>query len=108
MYDDGFGQDQEPIQSFRLNTCGTISDDFKTRVVRITDVSRVGIGFEIDDFAIKMNEVYETTIFCDDESVRLQLIVRYAHIMEKTIRYGCDIHRIAKNDLNKLYYDAAV
>jgi hypothetical protein len=104
VYDDLFGEEQQSVKGYKLNTFATITDDFRTRAVRVTDISRLGIGFEIDDFTVKMNELYETTMFCDDEAVRLQLIVRYAHIMEKTIRYGCEIHHISTPNLNNLRY----
>ncbi|MDF2963125.1 MAG: hypothetical protein K0S39_4860 [Paenibacillus sp.] len=104
LYDELFGEEQESVKSFKINTFGTITEDFKTRAVRISDVSRLGLGFEIDDFTVKLNEVYESTIFCDDEAIRMKLIVRYAHIMEKTIRYGSEIHYISTEDLNKFRY----
>jgi len=104
MYDALIGDEHGTIQSYKLNTYGTITEDFKTRAVRVSDVSSLGLGFEVDDFSVKLNEVYESTIFCDDEAVRMQLVVRYAHIMEKTIRYGSEIHYISPGDLNKFRY----
>ncbi|MFD0679757.1 MULTISPECIES: hypothetical protein [unclassified Paenibacillus] len=103
-YDELFGEEHKTVKSFKLNTFGTITEDFKTRAVRISDVSCLSLGFEIDDFTVKLNEVYESTIFCDDETIRMRLIVRYAHIMEKTIRYGSEIHYISAADLNKFRY----
>jgi hypothetical protein len=103
-FDELFGEEQEAVKSFKINTFGTITEDFKTRAVRISDVSRIGLGFEVDDFTVQLNEVYESTIFCDEASIRLKLIVRYAHIMEKTIRYGSEIQYISQADLTKLRY----
>lgn len=94
--------------SYKLNTFATISEDFKTTAVRVVDASRFGIGFEINDFSIKMHEVYDSTMFCDDESIRLKLVVRYAHILEKTIRYGAEIDSISAGDLNKFRYYIAM
>ncbi|NOU92265.1 hypothetical protein GC093_03305 [Paenibacillus sp. LMG 31456] len=103
-YGELVGEEQKAVKSYKLNTFGTITEDFKTRAVRISDVSCLSLGFKIDDFTVKLNEVYESTIFCDDETIRMQLIVRYAHIMEKTIRYGSEIHYISPADLNKFRY----
>jgi len=104
VYEELFGEEQSSFQSFKLNTFATINDDFKTTAVRVTDVSRVGIGFEINDFSIKMHHVYNSMIICDEECIYPKLIVRYAHILEKTIRYGAELHYISQVDLNKLRY----
>ncbi|TDG00624.1 PilZ domain-containing protein [Paenibacillus piri] len=104
MTEELFGDERETVHSYKLNTFGTISEDFKTRAVRFSDVSRYGLGFEIEDFTVKLNEMYESTIFCDDEAIRMKLIVRYAHIKEKTIRYGSEIHYISPADLTKFRY----
>jgi hypothetical protein len=106
-YDEFFGDEQETFQSFKLNTYATLNDDFKITAVRISDISRMGIGLEVNDFSIKLNHVYNSKIFCDDECISPKLIVRYAHILEKTIRYGTEIHQISASDLNKLHYHIA-
>lgn len=104
VYEELFGDEQSAVKSFKLNTFATINDDFKTTAVRITDVSQLGIGFEINDFSIKMHHVYNSMIICDDECIYPKLIVRYAHILEKTIRYGAELHSISQKDLNILRY----
>ncbi|CAG7631544.1 hypothetical protein ACFQI7_17375 [Paenibacillus allorhizosphaerae] len=96
--------DDMMFESFKLNVFGTISEDFRTLAVRFVDICRLGFGFEIDDFSVKLNHVYDTMIFCDEETIHPKLIVRYVHIMEKTIRYGAEIHKISAKDLNKLRY----
>ncbi|NHN29101.1 PilZ domain-containing protein [Paenibacillus agricola] len=106
-YDDCFGDEQVTIKSFKLNTFATLNDDFKITAVRISDISQMGIGIEVNDFSIKLNHVYDMKIFCDDECISPQVIVRYAHIMEKTIRYGAEMHKISTSDLNKLRYHIA-
>jgi hypothetical protein len=103
-YEDLFSDDQEPVKSFKLNTYATLNDEFKITAVRISDVSQIGIGVEVNDFSIKLNHVYDSKIFCDDECIRPKLIVRYAHILERTIRYGAEIHQISASDLNKFHY----
>lgn len=103
-FEELFGESQSTVKSFKLNTFATINDDFKTTPVRITDVSRVGIGFEVNDFSIKMHQVYNSMIICDEECIHPMLIVRYAHILEKSIRYGAELHYISEKDLNKLRY----
>lgn len=89
---------------YQLNTYGTINDDFKTTAVRYSSLSRLGFSFEVNDFSVKMNHVYNTMIICDDEAIHPKIIVRYAHIKEHTIRYGAEIHSISPSDLNKLRY----
>ncbi|MCS7462388.1 hypothetical protein N0M98_19900 [Paenibacillus doosanensis] len=101
-------EDKPAVSPFRLNTFATISEDFKTTAVRITDVSRYGLGFEVDDFSIRMHYVYDSMLICDDECIHPKLIVRYAHIMERTIRYGAEIHGISPEDLNKFRYYIAM
>lgn len=101
-YEELYRQEDKVFKSFKLNIFGTISEDFKIRSVRFTDVSRLGFGLEIDDFSVKMNEVYDSMIICDEETIHPKLIVRYAHILEKTIRYGCEIKSISPKDLHKL------
>ncbi|ULL14292.1 hypothetical protein DVH26_07435 [Paenibacillus sp. H1-7] len=101
-------EESATFTNFKLNTYGTITDDFKISAVRISDVSRFGIGFEVNDFSIKMHHVYNSMIICDEECIYPKLIVRYAHILEKTIRYGAEIHSISSGDLNKLRYYVAM
>jgi hypothetical protein len=100
--------EHQTVKSYKLNTFGTITDDFKTRAVRLCDVSRLGIGFEVDDFSVRLNQIYESTFYCDDEAIRMRLVVRYAHIMEKTIRYGSDIYYMSTGDLYKFRYFVAM
>jgi hypothetical protein len=106
-YDEFFGDEQTTIRSFKLNTYATLNDDFKITAVRISDISQISIGLEVNDFSIKLNHVYHSNIFCDDDCISPKLIVRYAHIMERTIRYGAEIHYISTSDLNKLRYHIA-
>ena len=105
---DMFLDDDTMIDSFKLNVFGTISEEFRTLAVRFVDICRLGFGFEVNDFSVKLGHVYDTMIFCDEETIHPKLIVRYVHLMEKTIRYGAEIHSISARDLNKLrYYIAA-
>ncbi|MEK3910464.1 PilZ domain-containing protein [Paenibacillus sp. FSL H7-0331] len=106
-YEDFMNDNMEPIKSFKLNTYATLNDDFKITAVRISNVSQIGIGLEVNDFSIKLNHVYDTKIFCDDECIMPKIIVRYAHILERTIRYGAEIHQISASDLNKFQYYVA-
>ncbi|MBE1441411.1 PilZ domain-containing protein [Paenibacillus sp. OAS669] len=108
VFDEWLNEGQVKYTRYKLNTFATISEDFKTTAVRVVDVSRFGIGFEINDFSIKMHEVYDSTMFCDEESIHLKLVVRYAHILEKTIRYGAEIESISSGDLNKFRYYIAM
>ncbi|MCZ8513481.1 hypothetical protein O9H85_13775 [Paenibacillus filicis] len=103
-YEDLVYDDSKKFTSFRLNTYATISEDFRTFAVRVTDVSRLGFGFEINDFSVKMNHVYDSMIICDEVTIHPKLVVRYAHILEKTIRYGAEIHHITPGDLSRLRY----
>lgn len=96
--------DDHIVPSFKLNTFGTLIDDFKIQAVRICRISRLGIGFELNDFSVKMNHIFDSMIICDEETIHPKLIVRFAHIGETTIRYGADIHSISANDLKKLRY----
>jgi hypothetical protein len=104
VYEELFGEEQTAVPSYKLNTFATINDDFKTTAVRITDISQLGIGFEINDFSVKMHHVYDSMIICDEECIHPKLIVRYAHILERTIRYGAELHFISSKDLSKLRY----
>lgn len=101
-------EEKATFTNFKLNTYGTITDDFKITAVRIADVSRFGIGFEVNDFSVKMHHVYNSMIICDDECIYPKLVVRYAHILEKTIRYGAEIASISQGDLVKLRYYVAM
>ncbi|WP_284646817.1 hypothetical protein [Paenibacillus silviterrae] len=65
-YEELYRQEDKVFKSFKLNTFGTISEDFKIRSVRFTDVSRLGFGLEVDDFSVRMNEVYDSMIICDE------------------------------------------
>ncbi|TVY10461.1 hypothetical protein [Paenibacillus cremeus] len=103
-FEELYRDESKVFTSFKLNTFGTISKDFKTYAVRFADVSRLGFGFEIDDFSIRLNQVYDSMIICNEETIHPKLIVRYAHILEKKIRYGAEIHAISNKDLNKLRY----
>jgi hypothetical protein len=104
VYEDMFNDDQQTVKSFKLNSFGTLTDDFKITSVHITDISQLGIGIEVNDFSMKLNHVYNSMIICDDECIHPKVILRYAHILEKTIRYGAEIHQISVSDLNKLRY----
>ncbi|WP_426451924.1 hypothetical protein ACP26L_07550 [Paenibacillus sp. S-38] len=104
IYDDMYRDEDRVFTSYKLNTYGTLIDDFKTMAVRFTNVSRLGFGFEVNDFSVKMNHVFDTMIMCDEATIHPKLIVRYAHIQEKTIRYGAEIHSISEKDLSKLRY----
>ncbi|WP_201319064.1 hypothetical protein [Paenibacillus sp. EPM92] len=101
---DMYRDEDVSFSSYKLNTYGTLNDDFKTTAVRYCSLSRLGFGFEVNDFSVKMNHVYDTMIICDDEAIHPKIIVRYAHIQERTIRYGAEIHAISPSDLNKLRY----
>ncbi|UUZ80694.1 hypothetical protein LJK88_38605 [Paenibacillus sp. P26] len=94
-FDELYSDDNKKCASFKLNTFGTVSEDFKTFAVRVADVSRLGFGFEVNDFSVKMNHVYDSMIICDEITIHPKLVVRYAHILEKTIRYGAEIHYIS-------------
>ncbi|WP_159887486.1 hypothetical protein [Paenibacillus puerhi] len=101
---DMYRDEDKTFSSYKLNMFGTINDDFKILPVRYCSVSRLGFGFEVNDFSVKMNHVYDTMIICDEETIHPRLVVRYAHIQENTIRYGAEIHSISPKDLNKLRY----
>lgn len=104
LLDDLYRDENIPVPSFKLNTFGTLIDDFKTQAVRFCRVSRMGFGFELNDFSLRMNHIYDSMIICDEVTIHPKLVVRYAHIQEKTIRYGAEIHSISEHDLNKLRY----
>jgi hypothetical protein len=103
-YEEMYRQENKVFTSFKINTFATLGDDFRNIAVRVADVSRLGFGFEIDDFSIRMNQVYNSMIICGEETIYPKLVVRYAHILEKTIRYGAEIHSISAKDLHKLRY----
>ncbi|PUA35121.1 hypothetical protein C8Z91_31420 [Paenibacillus elgii] len=104
VLDDMYRDENLAFPSFKLNTYGTLIDDFRTMAVRFCRISRLGFGFEINDFSVKMNHVYDTMIMCDEETIHPKVVVRYAHIQEKTIRYGAEIYSISAKDLNKLRF----
>ncbi|MEK8126842.1 hypothetical protein WMW72_02865 [Paenibacillus filicis] len=101
---DMYRDEDKTFASFKLNMFGTLNDDFKIFPVRYCSVSRLGFGFEVNDFTVKMNHVYDSMIICEEETIHPRLVVRYAHIREHTIRYGAEIHSISSSDLNKLRY----
>lgn len=102
--DDIYDDENVLFPSFKLNTFGTLIDDFKIQAVRFCRVSRLGFGFELNDFSVRMNHVYDSMIICDEVTIHPKLLVRYAHIQENTIRYGAEIHSISDHDLNTLRY----
>ncbi|MFB6366369.1 hypothetical protein ACFCP7_20320 [Paenibacillus elgii] len=104
VLDDMYRDENLAFPSFKLNTYGTLIDDFRTTAVRFCRISRLGFGFEINDFSVKMNHVYDTMIMCDEETIHPKVVVRYAHIQEKTISYGAEIYSISVKDLNKLRF----
>jgi hypothetical protein len=91
-------------KSYKLNSFATISREQRTLPVRVVSISRVGIGFVVNDLSIQFHTMYNSVIACGEYSISPVVVVKYAHLMEKSIRYCADIKWISDEHLNLLRY----
>ncbi|WP_248930441.1 hypothetical protein [Paenibacillus hamazuiensis] len=108
IYTDQFNEDAldsgEVCASYKINAFATIARERKPQPVRVVDVSRLGIGFVTNDLSVQFHTLYNATIALGRIVVAPTLVVKYAHFMEKGIRYSAEIRWISQHDLQELRY----